>query len=109
MKPSHVLAMEILAHLKIGSYLQSGSGKKALFGRHLGVMACDPTDLKISTKWKWSVTKAMKIDLWVSQINVQNGISCGHIVIFYKLLEMISFVHIDQENLDADLLEASQQ
>jgi hypothetical protein len=59
-----------------------------------------PLIFDLSKKRKCSVKKALENDFWVSQINMQTGLSVEHIVQFSKLWEMLQNVHLENDNID---------
>jgi hypothetical protein len=82
-----------------------GNGKRALFWEASWLQGKRPKDIAplifdISKKRKCSVRKAMENEFWVSQINMQDGISFDHIVQFSKLWEMLQDVQMDNDTTD---------
>jgi hypothetical protein len=59
-----------------------------------------PKIFEIARKRKCTVKKAIDNEFWVSQLNIQGGISMEHIMHFYNLWEMLQNVHIDQGRED---------
>jgi mannosylglycoprotein endo-beta-mannosidase len=82
-----------------------GSGKKAIFWDSSWLNGLRPRDVAplifdISKKKKITVAKALLDDFWITQINMQDGISIQHIVQFTNLWEMLQDVHLDPNSSD---------
>jgi hypothetical protein len=82
-----------------------GSGKKAIFWDSSWLNGLRPRDVAplifdISKKKKITVAKALLDDFWITQINMQDGISIQHIVQFTNLWEMLQDVDLDPNSPD---------
>jgi hypothetical protein len=66
------------------------NGEKASFGESSWLDGMCPKDIapkifEIARKRKCTVKKAIDNEFWVSQLNIQGGISMEHIMHFYNL------------------------
>ena len=59
-----------------------------------------PKIFEISKKKDCSVRKALTDDLWISQVDMANGISAGHIQEFTILWEKLDGITLDQATND---------
>jgi hypothetical protein len=78
-----------------------GNGKRALFWELSWLDGMRPKDIAplifdISKKKKCLISKAMDTEFWISQINIQGGLTVEHIVQFTKLWEMAQNVQMDK-------------
>jgi hypothetical protein len=74
----------------VATKVSTGDEKRALFWEASWIDGLRPKDVAplvsdISKKRKMLVRIALEDDLWISQINIHNGLSMEHIVQFMKL------------------------
>jgi hypothetical protein len=82
-----------------------GNGKKVQFWEAPWLDGRRPKDIaplifKDSKRRKCTVSKAMENNSWVSQINMQDGLSVEHIVKFANLWELVSNLQMDPTTPD---------
>ena len=82
-----------------------GDGSKALFWKSPWLDGLRPMDIAprifdISKRKNCSVLKALDEDFWVTQINLTEGISAGHIQEFATLWEKLEGVILDHDTQD---------
>jgi hypothetical protein len=85
-----------------------GNMKRALFWEASWINGSRPKDIAplifdLSKTKRCAVAKALEEDLWLSQINYQNGLSTNHLIQFTKLWEMVQKVHLDPNTTDSIL------
>ena len=75
----------------------SATGRRLSFGRPHGYETkrrCSSHHRPLQ-KEKRTVEKALKNNLWISQISTQHSLGINHLLQFYKLWEMIQIVHLE--------------
>jgi hypothetical protein len=85
-----------------------GNGKRALLWEASWINGSIPKDIAplifdLSKTKRCAVAKTLEEDLWISQINYQNGLSIDHLIQFTKLWEMVQEVHLDPNTMDSIL------
>jgi hypothetical protein len=83
-----------------------GNGKRALFWEFSWLDGMRPKDIAplifdiSKKKKKCLISKAMDTEFWISQTNIQGGLTVEHIVQFTKLWEMAKNVQMDNDTPD---------
>jgi hypothetical protein len=82
-----------------------GNGERALFWDSSWLDGIRPKDIApliydISKKKRCTVRKALQNNFWVSQVNLQFGLTLEHITQFAKLWDKLSNIHINDDEQD---------
>jgi hypothetical protein len=82
------------------------NGKKALFSKAPWLDVRRPKDIaplifKGFQRRRCSVSKALENNYWITQINMQDGLSLEHIVQFTNLRELLSPLQMDPNTPDS--------